>query len=254
MVFSVDRGEVYVGSEAAIFLGIEEDSDFEILGGRFYVRKRLSPTGSIDDIKVYGHLKDIQNLLGLEGKINEIKALECLCLIETGQTELDALSLAKAQLAEILPEGKVILLKGIADVREKQRATMEGFLGLLVPIVIFASGASIGILSMLNVRERYEEIGVLRAIGFGSTRIASIFLTRALLLGFLGAFLGFLAGGYISLELGPSIFSLTAGAISLDWSWLGWLFILTPAFTAVAAFIPTVSAVTWDPFHILNYR
>jgi len=252
MMFSVDRGEVYIGSEVARFFGIKEGTKMDLMGESFNVTKCLSPTGSSDDVKIYGHLADVQKLLGLNGQINEIRALECLCLIESGQTELDALSLAEAQLKEILPEGKVVLLKGIADVREQQRATMEGFLGLLVPIIIIASGASIGILAMLNVKERYDEIGILRAIGYQSGRIAQLFLGRAFVLGILGAMIGFIVGGFIAMQFGPEIFNLTAGTMRLNLTWLLWLVLLTPAFTAVATFIPTVAAVTWDPVRTLS--
>lgn len=252
IMFAVNRGEVYVGSEVARFFGIEEGSEMELLGARFRVTKCLSPTGSSDDIKIFGHLEDVQELLELTGQINEIRALECLCLIESGQTELDALSIAETQLAEILPEGKALLLKGIADVREQQRATMEGYLGLLAPLIIIAAGASIGILSMLNVRERYDEIGILRAIGYGSLALTRLFMGRAVILGLLGAPLGFVLGGVVALKFGPEIFSLTAGAMRLNLIWLAWLVILAPAFTAIAAFIPMVSAVTWDPVRTLR--
>ena len=129
---------------------------------------------------------------------------------------------------------------------------MEGYLGLLVPIIIIASGASIGILSMLNVRERHNEVGILRAIGFGSSRIALLFLGRAVILGLLGAPLGFFLGGFVALEFGPEIFSLTAGAMRLNLVWLAWMVVLAPVFTAIAAFIPMVSAVTWDPVRALS--
>jgi putative ABC transport system permease protein len=105
---------------------------------------------------------------------------------------------------------------------------------------------------MLNVKERYEEIGIMRAIGYKSGQIISLFLGRSIMLGLLGAPLGFLLGGYLSLEFGPSIFSLTAGSMKLNPFWLYWLLILTPTFTAVAAFIPTVSAVSWDPVRTLK--
>ncbi|UCF38024.1 MAG: ABC transporter permease [Acidobacteriota bacterium] len=252
IMFSVERGEVYVGSEVARFFDIQEGQGIDLEGRSFRVTRALSPTGSNDDIKVFGHLEDIQELLGLEDRINEITALECLCLIESGQTELDALALAEAQLAEILPEGKVLLLRGIADVRERQRAAMEGYLGLLTPLVILIGGISIGILTMLNVRERYEEIGILRAIGRGSWSIATLFLGRALLMGVLGAPIGFFLGGLIALHFGPQIFSLTSGALRLNFAWLALLIVLAPAFTAIAAFIPTARAVNWDPLTTLR--
>jgi len=247
MTFSVERGEVYVGSEVASLLGINEGEQIEIFGQPFRVSRCLSPTGSGDDIRIYGHLHDVQSALQLDGRINEIRALECLCLLETGVTDLDPFTLAKVQLAEILPDAKVLLLQGIAEVRQTQRAAMEGYIALLMPIILLASGAWIGLLAMVNVRERHGEIGLLRALGYGSGRIGVLFLGRSTIIGLAGALLGFAAGTMAALYFGPDIFHLTAGAMKPEYDWLIRVAVLAPAFAALASLIPTVSAVTWDP-------
>jgi len=166
MTFSVDRGTAYVGSEVARFFNLEAGDRIDVRGKSLTVTKCLVATGSSDDVRIYGHLHDVQEILGLEGKINEIRALECLCLIESGQTDLDPLTLAQMQLAEVLPAAKVLLLQGIAEVRQQQRAAMEGYLALITPLVIVACGIWIGALAMLNVRQRFEEIGIMRALGY----------------------------------------------------------------------------------------
>ena len=247
MMFSVKRGEAYVGSDVASILGIEQGESIEIFGQPLHVTRRLSPTGSGDDIRIYGHLHDVQAALRLGGRINEIRALECVCLFETGATDLDPFTLARVQLAEILPDAKVLLLQGIAEVRQKQRAAMEGYIALLMPVILIASGAWIGALAMMNVRERHGEIGLLRALGYGSGRIGALFLGRSVIIGLAGALLGFAAGTALALHFGPDIFSFAARSMEPQYDWLVRMAVLAPAFAAIASLIPTVSAVTWDP-------
>jgi putative ABC transport system permease protein len=247
MTFSVKRGDAYIGFELARMFDTKAGDKIEIFGKFFHVAKCLSQTGSSDDIRIYGHLHDVQSVLGLEGRINEIKALECLCMIESGKTDLDPLTLAQRQLEEILPDTKVVLQQGIADVRQKQRAAMEGYLAWIMPVVIVACGIWIGLLAMLNVRQRLGEIGMLRGLGYGSGKIALLFLGRSVIIGLAGALLGFVGGTALALYLGPGIFKITAKAIEPNYVWLLWMIVIAPSFAAVSSFIPTISAVTCDP-------
>jgi putative ABC transport system permease protein len=247
MTFSVRRGDAYIGFELARMLDIKAGDEIEIFGKPFHVAKCLSQSGSSDDVRIYGHLHDIQRVVGLEGRINEIRALECLCMIESGRTNLDALTLAQRQLAEILPDAKVLLLQGIADVRQRQRAAMEGYLAWIMPVVIVACGAWIGLLAMLNVRQRLEEIGLMYGLGYGSGKIALLFLGRSVVIGLAGALLGFVGGTALALYFGPGIFKTTARAIEPKYAWLLWSLVMAPIFAAVSSFIPTVAAVTCDP-------
>lgn len=247
MTFSVKPGTVYVGFEVARGLGIKERKVVDILGKTFTVVKCLSRTGSSDDIRIYGHLHDIQSILNLEGKINEIKALECLCLIEDENDKRSMLAVAQEQLAEILPEAKVILLQGIAEIRQKQRAAMEGYLAFLMPVILAVCGAWVGVLAMVNVRDRQQEIGIMRALGYGSGRITLLFLGKAVIIGLLGAAAGFFIGTALALNLGPGIFKVTAKAIKPEYVWFAWSLIVAPVFTAVSSFIPAMIAITYDP-------
>ena len=252
MTFSVKPGTVYIGFEVARILGIKRSNLINIFGKTFTVVKCLSESGSSDDIRIYGNLHDIQNILNLEGKINEIKALECLCLIEKGDLDIGPYVLAQRQLKKILPEAKVILLQGIAEIRQKQRSAMEGYLAFIMPFVLVVCAVWIGALSTINVRERQHEIGILRAIGYGSGKIASLLLGRALLLGILGAILGFGTGTALALVYGSDIFKVTANMIQPIYGLLGWSLIAAPVFTALSAFIPTMIAITQDPASILR--
>jgi ABC-type lipoprotein release transport system permease subunit len=247
MAFSVERGTAYVGSEVARLFNVEPGRKIDVHGKSLAVFKCLTETGSSDDIRIYGHLHDVQEILGLEGRINEIRALECLCLFESGRTDLDPLTLVQMQLAEILPAAKVLLLQGIADVRQRQRAAMEGYLALIMPLVIIACGIWIGTLAMLNVRQRFEEIGIMRALGYRSKDVAILFLGRSVVIGLLGAVLGFLLGTGVALTFGSSIFQFAAESMGPQFVWLVCSLVAAPLFAAAASFIPAVSAITWDP-------
>ncbi|HPO10167.1 MAG TPA: ABC transporter permease, partial [bacterium] len=123
----------------------------------------------------------------------------------------------------------------------------ERFFERLLPLVLVGCAIWIGALAFLNVRERRFEVGVLRALGYGSFRIAALFLGKAVIIGLIGAAIGFLLGTGFALIFGPEIFKVTAKAIRPIYFLLNWSLLIAPAFAALSSFIPTVIAVTQDP-------
>jgi len=248
MLFLVEPGTAVVGHEPARALGLERGATIELLGRTLTIASVMGETGSEDDVRLYVNLADAQAMLDLPDRINEIKALECYC----ASPEVDTREELRAQLMSIVPEGMVLRLEAIAEGREKQRRMMERYFGLVLPVVLIACGAWIALLAALNVRERGHEIGVLRALGHGSERIAVLFLGRAVLLGILGAAIGFGLGACFAVQFGPNVFLATAKAIAVDWTLLWYALVGAPLFAAVAAFVPTCLAVTRDPAVILR--
>lgn len=247
MTFSVKPGQVYIGYEIAESLSIQKNQTIELMGNSFKVVEILAPSGSQDDIKIYGNLEDVQRLLNLEGQINEIRALECLCIIETGGNKVNPRILAQQQLEELLPEGQVLMLQGIADIRQKQRAASQGYISFIMPIIIVVCGAWVGVLAMMNVRERKQEIGLLRALGYNSYRISGIFLGKSFLIGLIAALLGFYAGTQLALWIGPDIFPISAKSMKPDYNWLLFSLLAAPVFSVISGFIPMAIAITQDP-------
>ena len=249
MVFSIDPNTVYLGYEIAKAFKLKKGDNVDLFGNEFTVAKTLTESGSDDDIRIFTPLLAVQNILGMKGKINEIKALDCLCLIDS---QTDALQLLRDQLNQVLPEGKVILNQTIATAREKQRHMFERYFAMLIPFLIFASAIWIGTLAFFNVKERKQEIGILRALGYGADKIAYLFLGRAMLLGIIGAVFGFIIGTAFSLIYGPDIFIITAKSIKPIYSLLIWSIIAAPLFATVSSFIPTMIAISTDPALILR--
>jgi ABC-type lipoprotein release transport system permease subunit len=245
MTFSIKPGTVYVGFEPARSLGLHPGDIIEIENRSFTVARNLSETGSRDDIRIYGHLKDIQTILDMSGRINEIRALQCMCVGDYDQTEsLDEL---RAQLKDVLPDAKVILMQSIATARQEQRIMAERYFSYVFPLILFAVMAWIGILAFLNVRERRQEIGIMRAIGYSSGKIALLFLGKAAVMGFAGAALGFFLGTALSVKFGPQIFKITAASIKPQMELLMWSLLGSPLVCAAAVIIPTMLGIYQDP-------
>ena len=248
MIFAIAPGTVYVGYELARREGLSRGDRIELLGRDLEVASCLSESGTRDDATLYVNLADAQALLEMPGRINEIKALECLCR-DPGK---DSLTLLREQLGRVLPEGKVIQLRDMARARERQRLMVEGYFAWTGPLVLVVCAAWIAVLAMLNVRDRRREIGVMRALGFDGGRIAALFLGRAAVVGLAGGAIGFAGGTLMALHVGPELFQVTARSIRPDYSLLAWALAAAPAFAAVAAFVPATMAVTQDPAETLR--
>lgn len=249
MSLLIKPGTVYIGFNIANSLNLKSGDEIDLFGKRLTVAKTLFETGSDDDIRIYAQLTDVQDILNMQNQINEIKALNCLCLTDDNA---DPLVILREQLAQVLPEAKVIMNRTIAVAREKQRIMLEKYLAFILPFIILACAAWIGALAMINVRDRQQEIGILRALGFGAGKIASLFLGKAVLLGILGAVIGFIIGTFLSLKYGPEIFKVTAKMVKPFYGLLGLSLIVAPLFTAFSAFIPTMVAITQDPAQTLR--
>ncbi|RKY85646.1 hypothetical protein DRQ09_07015 [candidate division KSB1 bacterium] len=250
MIFSIKPGTVYIGFELAHNLGLKSGDVVNIYGKQFTIERCLSESGSEDDIRIYAHLNDVQNLLGMKGKINEIKAIHCLCNMK--DKNADSLVEVRSQLEKILPDTKVILMHSIAEAREKQRFMAEKYFGFIMPVVLVVCMLWIGVLALINVRERRQEIGIMRALGYSSDKIAFLFLGKAVLIGLTGAVIGFIIGTGLSMKFGPDIFKVTASMIKPVTKLLYQSVIVSPIFCAVSFFIPAMIAVTQDPADILR--
>ncbi len=248
MGFAIEPGTVLLGYQVAQQLGLKKGDFLELASARFRVAQCLAESGTEDDIRVFGSLADVQRILNRPGRINEIKAIDCLCLT----ADQDPLKILRAELAKALPEAKVLQLRAIADARARQRQTATRYAAFLTPFLLGAAAAWIGVLAILNVRERKMEIGILRALGYGSPFIAGLFLARAVVLGIAGAAIGYFIGSGLAGHFGPEIFRVTAKSIRAIPSLLLWGVVVAPAFAALASFIPAMIAVVQDPAETLR--
>lgn len=248
MGFRIRPGQLFLGHQIAARLNLRRHDSVRLGDREFTVERVLSESGTDEDVRIYGALADVQALLGQPDRINEIKAIDCLCLTE----DQDPLTQLRDALEAALPEARVLQLRTLADARARQRQMAERYARFAVPLVLLVGAGWLGLLAWLNVRERTVEIGLWRALGHGSTRIAALFLGKAALLGAVAAIAGYGLGTWIALRAGPDIFQVTARALQPQPQLLAWAVLLTPLFAAVASLLPTLHAITRDPAESLR--
>lgn len=243
MVKPIPPGSVHVGALVAEQLKVAVDDPLELAGASYTVARVSPETGTADDVRIVANLADAQTILGEPGRVNEIKAIDCLCLEATENPQ----AIIRAEIERVVPDAKVVMLTAIADARAKQRRMVEGYASLAAPLVLFAAGVWVAVLAMINVRERAAEIGVLRALGYPSAAVAGLFLGKAVLIGLLGAVVGYAVGAAAAVSLGPGVFRLTARAIDAEPMLAVYAIVAAPLGAAIASFIPAAVAVSHDP-------
>ncbi|RPJ87378.1 MAG: ABC transporter permease [Acidobacteria bacterium] len=209
ILVAVPRDHAVIGYELAESLGLKQGDHITLFGRKFTVSQCNEERGSKDDISIWVDLAQAQEILAKPGQINAILALKCIC-------EGDELALVRRDVAAVLPgvqvieEGTKVLTRAeardraareageavAAEVRNRRqlREEQEEFSAILVPLVLLMSGLWIGLVFYANVRERRSEIGILRALGARSWAILRLFLTKALLMGVIGALAGYALG------------------------------------------------------------
>lgn len=269
----VPPGEIAVGRNVQSELGLKIGDKVKVIDREFKVSRIYEPRGSKDDSSVWIDLKAAQEMLGKEGKISGIFALNCLCT----RAGVDAV---KKEITRILPDTQVRVKmtdavirfesrrraayeataqvalarkQGHADIERERKARgrlkgqIEAFAGWIVPLILIGAAVWMALLAYGNVRQRRCEIGVLRAIGLRSGQIFTVFLAKAVLMGLAGACVGYVAGFLTALAWGQSpparqIFNpLLPVAVLL----------LAPVLSCLASWVPAMLAARQDPAVVL---
>jgi putative ABC transport system permease protein len=227
MGFDVAKGTVHVGSLLSV--NIPEGEKFKITGNdgevyEFEIAKRLEEGKGMIDQGVAFNLSDLQQILSMEGQINKIEALGCVC--HDGRIKN-----ARTQVQNIFSDLEVMMNK---------------YGAFIIPFILIVSLLISGLLFYSNVTNRRYEIGILKAMGKSKSFILLIILLKALLIGFLGSIAGFFAGSFIAEFFGNEIFRFTAMSIKPLWSLLGYSVLIFPILWMLSSWIPALMATQID--------
>ncbi len=248
MGFDVKQGSVQVGALVAKNIKPGEPFVIEGVDGKQYafeVDKRLEEGRGMIDQGVSFNLKDLQTVLGMQGRINKIEALGCVC--KDGRIKN-----ARSQVQSIFSELEVTEISSIADARENQRVMMNKYGAFIIPFIIIASLLITGLLFYQNVNIRSREIGLLKAMGNSSLTILFMFLFKAFILGLAGCIIGFFLGTLIAEYFGKEIFRFTASNIKPVWSVFYYTIFLFPVLWMLSSWIPALIATRIDAAKTLS--
>jgi ABC-type lipoprotein release transport system permease subunit len=248
MGFDVKKGSVQLG--ALVAKNVKPGAPFIIEDSEgkphsFIVDQRLEEGKGMRDQGVSFHLEDLQMLLGMEGKINKIEALGCVC--HDGRIKN-----ARAQVQEIFSDLEVTEISSIADARENQRLMMNKYGAFIIPFVIISALLITGLLFHQNVKARNREIGLLIALGRSSYTILFMILFKAFILGLAGGVIGFFTGSWIAQYVGKEIFRFTAFSIGPVWSVFYYTVLIFPLLWMISSWIPALLATRIDAARILS--
>lgn len=241
----IERGRCWLGFALAEALGLREGDAIRLHGKMLQVERRLPEESTRDDIRIWAHLRDVQQMLGMEGHINAIYAV--------GRSEADEPpGAARARINAVLPGVVVTQLRSITAAGAATRRMMRQYARFMIALAVVGCAAWVGLLAALNTRERRSEIGLLRALGFDAGGIAALFVTRAALMGLAGAAAGFALGTALALQWGPAIFEGAVVGARPAYDLLVAALLITPLLAALAALAPASLAVAEDPAAILT--
>ena len=268
IMVAVEPGTIVLGYELWKSMGVRPGTSVRLLGHSLRISKCHDQRGSRDDITAWIDLHLAQELLGSQDRITAILALKCHC---AGNNSIEEV---RSEVTAILPDTQVIEIdnlvvtralardraKATADsvlaaeitFRNRLRSEYESMAAWLIPVMVLGSAVLVGTLAFMNVRERRLEIAILRALGFRSRHILSIFLAKAVMIGAAGAVAGWLAG----LAAGILISGLPPGWDTVKAVSAAGMFALALGtaitLSVVSSWLPALVAERQDPADILR--
>jgi putative ABC transport system permease protein len=175
--------EVLLGAEAARVLNLGIGKPLSVNGRNLAVSGLLEATGSQDDQLAFLTLATAQQIFAKPGKISmvEVAALCKDCPIED----------MVRQTAAVLPNAKVMAIQQVVKSRMEALAQFQKFSYGISAVILFIGGLVVLVTMMGSVRERTEEIGIFRAIGFRRSHIMRVIFLEAGIISALAGLLGY---------------------------------------------------------------
>lgn len=245
---SIAENEVQLGSELAHSLGIQrgETPTIKIQGVPFTVQRVNRENGTWQDAAALIDLQSAQLAFELPGRISRIEAIECTDE-RCAQTGLKSDVVLANELANITDQALILRREKIAIARHGIRQLNTANLHLLGNVLWVLLAAGIMVLSGLNSYQRQSEVGILQSLGYGQTRVATIFVMRSFLLTAAGSTIGIVFGAATAFILSQPLFLATGNKLSIDWLNVIMIGVVATLLAAIAGSIPALIAATRPP-------
>ena len=229
------RNQCLVGAHAAKRLALKPGKQVEVEGQALEVLGVLDWTGTVDDDRLFMHLHEMQELLGIGSNISAIEILGCCSVVSDGML---------SKLRNVLPDTRVTSITQIVSTQVETNRLMGRLSWGVLFIVLLVGGLSIGNYMWANVNQRRREIGILRMLGAQRSSILGVLLSKALVLGVLGGLLGYALGTATVVWFGPQVLGLEVEALP---SWIAISVALATVVAVIGSLLPAWLASRFDP-------
>jgi putative ABC transport system permease protein len=230
---------VILGAEAARVLKMEIGNRLKVNDKDLDVSGILKSTGSQDDQLIFTRLSTAQAIFGKNGRVSmaEVAALCKDCPIE---------AMVK-QISDALPGAKVMAIQQVVKSRMETLAQFKKFSYGISGVILFIGSMVVLVTMMGSVRERTDEIGIFRAIGFRKRHIMKIVFMEAAILSGLAGIIGYFLGFGVT-KAALSLFSEShSGNVPFSFELAGSALMIALAVGLISSAYPAFMASRLDP-------
>ncbi len=182
----VQSGEALLGKDAAVRLHIAPGDMIAVGKGALRVVGVLDTTGSQDDGLIFTDLAWVQTQFkkGNTVSLIELSALCSGCPIED----------IVAQVNSALPGARAVAVKETVELKMQAMHYFHRFSLGISALLLIVAGMIIFFAMTASVKERVQEIGLFRAIGFRTGHIIQVLLIEAFIVSLLAGLAGYVIG------------------------------------------------------------
>jgi len=179
-------GEALIGKDAAAKLRLAPGDSIAVGRGSLRVAGVLDNTGSQDDGLIFTDIAWVQKQFNKGNAVSmiELSALCSGCPIED----------IVGQVNGVLPGARAVAVKETVELKMQAMHYFHKFSLGISSLLLIVAGMIIFFAMTASVKERVQEIGLFRAIGFRTGHIIQVLLTEAFIVSLLAGVVGYAIG------------------------------------------------------------
>lgn len=234
-----DSNGLLAGAQTARVLNLTVGQDVDINGSPMPVVGILGATGSQDDDLLFTALSTAQAILGKQGQISmvEVAALCNACPVDE----------MVQQISGVLPDAKVMAIQQVVKGRMDTLHRFSTFSLGMSAVVILVGSLVVLTTMMSSVRERKEEIGIFRAMGFRKSHIMGIIFSEAAMISGPAGLIGYMAGTGATFLAVRFFSGLEHASVVWDPALCGGAILMAMVVGLMASVYPAIMAARLDP-------
>jgi putative ABC transport system permease protein len=220
---------------------ISESGEYEHYNSKEFFVVGVVSTGGEDDSRIFGDLDVVQNLANKENKVN-IMHISAVC----NACPVDEIALL---IEDNVPDIEVTTVKQVEKATMQILEDINSMMFLITIVALLASALGVMTTMTTSVVERTKEIGMMKAIGAEDHKIATLFLSEAIIIGIIGGILGYIVGIILAQYIGESVFN---SAITPVFMVLPIILVISIGVTVLSSILPVRRAIRIEPAEVIR--